>query len=280
MMRQAADWVPTKWAPEEISPGYFGGVRFTTRPAQPAPERLPAATMSIVVMGGAAVVTEIALRTTSPELSHDADLEQLRGVQAHLRRLSRRLEPDDAERGCWQRFYERYDPLIRRVVRSSLRRGPSDADAEDCIQEVWAELITKLAELDYDPRRGQLSSWLFTFARRKVIRFLHRTSRHSARQLADPAATLAGRDGDPSIACTRREDRELVRRKLAELRARVSDVNYQVLHLRWIDGRTSAEIAARVNLTQDQVRYRLGRMKRKLRILIAPHVDGSDPSAG
>lgn len=275
-MRQAADWVPVNPAPGEIAPGYFGGVRFNTRPLPRTPRRLPATTMSIVVMQGTAVVTETVVRAPSFSPPEDAELEQFRGVQAHLRRLSQRLEPDPAQRGCWDQFYERYDPLIRRVVRSTLRRGASDADTEDCVQEVWAELVTKLVGLDYDPRRGQLSSWLFTFARRKVIRFIHRKSRHPAQQLTDPAATVADRDGDPSIACGRRENRQLVRHTMARLRTRVSEVNYQVLRLRWIDGRTSAEIAAEVNLTQDQVRYRLRRMKRKFRVLIAPHVAESD----
>lgn len=205
----------------------------------------------------------------------DMDLELLKAVQIYLGRLGRPVAPGAAEHTCWERFYRQYDPLIRRLVRSWRL---SDADTDDCIQEVWTELIAKLAEVDYNPQRGRFRSWLFTFVRRKVIRFTYRKSRHSNRSLADSEATLAGRDDDPSTACQRREDRQLVHRMLAVLRTRVSDTNYRVLHLRWIDGRSNAEIAARVNLTQDQVRYHLQRAKRKLRTLIAPHVAANDAS--
>ena len=89
---------------------------------------------------------------------------------------------------------------------------------------------------------------------------------------------VAGHDDDPSVACQRQEDRQLVRQMLAVLRTRVSDSNYRVLHLRWVDGCTNAEISALMNLTQDQVRYHLQRMKRKLKALIAPRLAGHDAS--
>jgi RNA polymerase sigma factor (sigma-70 family) len=263
------------WAnPPDTRVGSTGGL------PHHAAEAVHATTTSIVVMRGFATGTETVLDTAdAPPAAascprDDVDLELLRAVQAYLGRLSHHPASDAADRGCWERFYRRYDHFIRRVVRAW---HLSDADTEDCIQEVWAELITKLAGVDYDPRRGRLRSWLFTFVRRKVIRFLRRKSRHSTQSLTNPAATLVSLDCDPSTACERQEDRQLVRRMLAVLRTQVSDTNYQVLHLRWIDGRSSAEIAAMVNLTRDQVHYRLGRMKRKLRTLIAPHIAGNDP---
>jgi len=243
-----------------------------------------ATTTLIVVTRGAATVTETVLRRrgvlpaarSSPQ--DDTDLRMLKAVQAYLSSLSRRPIHDDVEHDSWDRFYEQYNPFIRRVVQSSLRRRIADADTDDCTQQVWAELITKLGTLNYDSRRGPFRAWLFTFVRRQAIRFIRRQSRQFAQQLADPGATLADRDGDPRMACQRQEDRQLVRHMLAVLRTRVSEVNYQVVHLRWIDGQNSAEIAARVNMTQDQVRYRLQRMKRKLRTLIAPHIAALPPT--
>ena len=317
MMRQVTTWERSKPAPGELPLAFLGSSFLVTVPFRAidsrcgrfrsasggsvearangsdtrvgstgglplhAAESVRATTTSIVVMRGVATGTETVLDTAgAPPAAEsrprdDVDLELLRAVQAYLSRRSRHSASDAAERGCWERFYRRYDPFIRRVVRAWQL---SDADTDDCIQEVWAELITKLAGVNYDPRRGRLRSWLFTFVRRKVIRFLRRKSRHSAQSLADPAAMLVSRDCDPSTACQRQESRQLVRRMLAVLRTQVSDTNYQVFHLRWIDGRSSAEIAARVNLTQDQVHYRLGRLKRKLRTLIAPHVAGNDAS--
>ncbi len=195
----------------------------------------------------------------------DVDLVLFSGVQRYLTRLSKGERPEPAERERWDRFYRQFDPYIRRLVKAW--RLPA-ADADDVVQEIWADLVIRLVGLNYDPRRGRFRAWLFTFVRRKVIRFLQRKSRHCVQQLCDPAETPAEDDGDPAAACMRRENRRLVRRMLAVLRTSVSDTNYQVLHLRWIDGRSSADVAAQVNISPDQVRYRLTRMKRKLRTLL------------
>lgn len=255
-------------------------LRLDTRPSWHAPPGRPATTITIVVMQGADTFTQTVYCTAVPTPPverrdrGDADLELLRSVQSYLSSLGGHQTPAAPEREAWQRFFDRYDPFIRRVVCSSLGKHAFDADVDDCVQEAWAELVTKLNRTSYDPRRGRFDSWLFSFARRKAIRFLRRKSRGSAQSLADPAATLPGRDGDPQTEYERKENRELVHRMLAELRSRVSETNYRILHLRWIEGRTSAEIAAEVDVSQDQVRYRLGRMKRKLRVLIK--ADSSD----
>lgn len=195
----------------------------------------------------------------------DVDMLLFRIVQRYLTRLSEGERPDSTERDRWEQFYRQFDPYVRRLVKAW--RLPA-ADTDDVVQEIWADLVTRLTGLNYDPRRGRLHAWLFTFVRRKVIRFLQRKSRHSVQQLLDPAESLTKDDGDPAAACLRQENRRLVRRTLAVLRTRISDTNYQVLHLRWIDGRSSADIAAQVNISPDQVRYRLTRMKRKLRTLL------------
>jgi RNA polymerase sigma factor (sigma-70 family) len=317
MMLQVATWVRSNTAPWEPSSAFLGssflatvpfravgsqsgrvrsasggsaeakprpsvtGARFTAGLPQRVAGSPQATTISIVVTRGVMTVTETVFPTTgAPPRAEssphdDIDLELLKAVQLYLSRLGRPMAPDATEHTCWERFYRQYDPLIRRVVRSWRL---SDADTDDCIQEVWSELITKLAEVDYNPRRGRFGSWLFTFVRRKVIRFIRRKTRHSCRSLADCAAMVVGHDDDPLTACQRQEDRQLVRRMLAVLRTRVSDTNYRVLHLRWIDGRSNAEIAALVNLTQDQVRYHLKRMKRKFKALIAPRFAGDDAS--
>ena len=59
-----------------------------------------------------------------------------------------------------------------------------------------------------------------------------------------------------------------MRHAMEVLRTRVSEKSYRVVRLRWIEGRETPEIADDVDLTPDQVRYRLQRMKRKLQALL------------
>lgn len=176
----------------------------------------------------------------------------------------RRTEPDSDSRRSWEEFYTICDPLIRRIVQTW--RIPR-SDVDDCVQEVWMEVAGPSGLSGYDPRRGSFEAWLFTLIRRKVGRHVRGASRQPVVGLFDSAAR---RDPatDPVDAFQRREDRELVRHALEVLRTRVSEKSYRVVRLRWIEGRETPEIADDVNLTPDQVRYRLQRMKRKLQSLL------------
>jgi RNA polymerase sigma factor (sigma-70 family) len=49
----------------------------------------------------------------------------------------------------------------------------------------------------------------------------------------------------------------------------VSARSYQVVVLRWVEGRSVSEIAASLKITPEQVRYRHHRMMEKLRSLVA-----------
>ena len=236
------------------------------------------AVISIVVMRGSASVTETRSRSAVGEAAaqppcpsagvEDDDDALIRTVQLYLRRRAERSAAAANDSSGWNRFYELYDPLVRRVARSW---GLPDADLDDCVQEVWTELIAQIPKLDYDAARGRFRSWLFTVVRRKVIRFVRRKMRGRVVPLAD-SALLSGRENDPSIECQRQETGQIVMEMLSTFRCQLSEVNYRVLHLRWIDGRSSTEIAASVDLTKEQVRWRLHRMKRKLRALIAPQI--------
>jgi DNA-directed RNA polymerase specialized sigma24 family protein len=66
-----------------------------------------------------------------------------------------------------------------------------------------------------------------------------------------------------------------VRGVLAELSGRVSACSYQILHLRWIEGRPLPEIAAALGLTPAQVRFRHHRVKQKFRRLFVERSNGT-----
>ena len=59
---------------------------------------------------------------------------------------------------------------------------------------------------------------------------------------------------------------------LSKLRDRVSTVNYQVLRLRSLEGRSVSETAAVLGLTTSQVRSRHHRMLKKFSRLYERHV--------
>src|SRR5262249_13401906 len=141
-----------------------------------------------------------------------------------------------------------------------------DADREDCLQEVWVEVVAHLGRFQHDPRRGRLSTWLTTLARNKAADSIRRRSRHPSQPLEEgDALALLDPVPGPVADCERRWTQARVRGALEGLAERVSECSFRVLYLRYIEGRTVAEIADVVGLTPEQVRLRAHRMKRRFR---------------
>ena len=193
-------------------------------------------------------------------------------TQTYLNCLSQQHPPSPPLVEAWERLYQLCGPLIRQFVLAC--RVPR-ADLGDCLQEVWAELVRALRSFHYDPWRGRFSSWLYSLVRSKAVDLIRRRNRRPAGSLPDSAAdALADPGTDPAAAWDRRSLQEAVRRTLAELRRRVPARSYRVLHMRWMEGRSVAEIAAALGLSAQQVRFRHHRMKHKFQVLfIIRHPD-------
>jgi RNA polymerase sigma factor (sigma-70 family) len=196
----------------------------------------------------------------------DIDGDLLKQTQMYL--ISRFLRQSVARelQRAWDEFYRRCDPQIRRFAVAC--RTPA-ASLEDCVQQVWTELIKQLRNFHYDPGRGRFASWVYTLVHSRAIELIRRGSRHPAKPLrSETAAELCGQDEDPAAACERQCQQAAVRRGLDELQHRVSELSFQVLRLRWLEGRTVQETATCLGLTPAKVWAREHRMKRKLRALL------------
>jgi RNA polymerase sigma-70 factor (ECF subfamily) len=162
---------------------------------------------------------------------------------------------------AWNEFYGIYDPLVWRFA--SACHVPA-AGLDDCVQQVWTELVMKLPAFHYDRRRGRFRSWLYTIVHSKAADWLRNRTRHPVYRLpTEAAALLCSKDSDPAAAYEQQRKQEEVQYVLSLLRNRVSACSYRVLHLRWLEGRTVREVAATLGLTPVQVRLRAHRMKQK-----------------
>jgi RNA polymerase sigma-70 factor (ECF subfamily) len=166
---------------------------------------------------------------------------------------------------AWDQFYRVCDPLIRRFAVTC--RVPK-ADLNDCLQEVWIELVRALPDFRYDPGRGLFRSWLYSLVHSKATDLIRRRARRPTANLDRAAgAPLFERDADPAAECERKGLQETVQHMLARLRQQVSARSYLALYMGSIEGRTAVEVAAALGLTPGQVRLRQHRMRQKLRVL-------------
>src|SRR5262249_54081307 len=77
-------------------------------------------------------------------------------LETSLSLLQRLRTPGDQP--AWDRFVELYTPLLFCWAR---RLGLQDPDTADLVQEVFALLVRKLPEFEYDPGKG-FRNWLRT----------------------------------------------------------------------------------------------------------------------
>ena len=114
------------------------------------------------------------------QAGNTTDLDLLKNTQAYLRALQQQHPPDIEWLRCWERFYEIYDPLLRSFAVSC---DVAQSDLNDCVQDAWAAISARLPDLNYDPARAPLHSWMYTVVHSKAVDILRRRSRHRFQSL-------------------------------------------------------------------------------------------------
>jgi RNA polymerase sigma-70 factor (ECF subfamily) len=186
-----------------------------------------------------------AMRTTeAPNQSAPPDAACESGLLERLRR---------GDSAAAAEFYDRYAARVRRFIMQSLGPGAPPQDAEDLSQETFIAIAEALPFF-----RGDSS--LFTFAcaiaHRKTMSFI-RTNARRARLAA--AVPIENR----SVATPPPGD-ERLRRAMAVLKPEYREM----LHLKYVEEVTTAEIAAIVRKTEHAVESTLARARRALRKLM------------
>ena len=177
-----------------------------------------------------------------------------------------REQADDADRlarvasgdtGCLAVLYDRH---ARTVYSIALRVLRDQADAEDVVQDVFAQMWRQAGR--YNPRRGTVAAWLVTMARTRAI------DRLRARQ-ARPDTSAAAHDAmpidrvaaavDPVDALAAERDAERVRQALEQLPM----LQRLAIELAYFEGLTQSEIANRLEepLGTVKTRIRLGLLR-------------------
>jgi RNA polymerase sigma factor (sigma-70 family) len=202
----------------------------------------------------------------APSNQDDIDPELLHETQVYLDCLRCGRSPPWRSLTAWDNFYKVYDPLIRRLA---VTCGARAVDLDDCVQEVWIALVTRLGEFRLDSHRGRFRSWLYCLVQSKATDLVRRRTRHPLDRLTpELEIALFGSACDPAFEYELHRRRVLVHRVLDALRQKVPARSYRVFYLHWMEGRTIPEIAATLGLTPEQVWILNHRTKQKFRCLV------------
>jgi RNA polymerase sigma-70 factor (ECF subfamily) len=171
---------------------------------------------------------------------------------------------DRIGRGDGAALAELYDRHARPIYSLALRILHDQADAEDIVQEVFAQAWRQASR--YDASRGQVAAWLLTLARSRAIdRLRARRVRpellaegSAADAMVDPAAAV-----DAVLVSAEQADR--VRAALHQL----PFLQRVAIELAYYEGLTHTEIAERLEQPLGTVKTRIRTAVLKLRETLA-----------
>jgi RNA polymerase sigma-70 factor (ECF subfamily) len=153
---------------------------------------------------------------------------------------------------AWQTWYDESFDGLRAYVWWRCA-GLRDL-ADEVVQDTWLIAVRRVR--DFDPERGSFAGWLCGIAARVLRNQLRREVRRRSKPLAsDPTAERA------DAALERRERAEDIARALAELPERYE----AVLRAKYLDGRSTAEIAADRGETPKAIESLLTRARQAFR---------------
>lgn len=167
----------------------------------------------------------------------------------------------------------RYNQRLYRVTRAILR---DDAEAEDVIQDAY---VRAYQHLDQFAGRAPFSTWLTRIA---VHEALHRIRwRNNNQQLGDTeddgegSMSVVGKSLDPEQSASIGELGQLLEEAVLEL----PDQYRTVIMLRDVEELSTAETAAALDLTEENVKVRLHRGRAIMRQSLFTRIGGSAKNA-
>jgi RNA polymerase sigma-70 factor (ECF subfamily) len=168
---------------------------------------------------------------------------------------------------AWAEFFTIYRPLLVAYVR---KRGVSEHDAADVVQEVFSRLVPALADFQFDAQRGRFRTWLWRvthntladWGRRRAVR-----ARAEQEWAEQGGAEMHQEQNDRQSGV---EWDELYRRRILvvvteRVRATTQSATWSCFAGRILEGRPAAEIAAELGISVNAVYVNASRLLARVR---------------
>lgn len=175
------------------------------------------------------------------------------------------------ETALYEIIMRRYNQRLYRVVRAILR---DDSEAEDVIQDAYVRAYQNLAQFE---SRSAFSTWLIRIAVHEALARLRRRNRFSALDEEEDTGALrvASGDPDPEESLSQSELRRVLEESILQLPPRYR----VVVMLRDIEEMSTAEAAAALGISEQNVKVRLHRAHVLARRMLLTRVGSCAKSA-
>jgi RNA polymerase sigma-70 factor (ECF subfamily) len=177
--------------------------------------------------------------------------------------LLQRARANDAD--AWQRLVRLYHPL---VVSWCGRGGVPVADLEDIAQEVFTATVAGLAGFRRDRPGDTFRGWLRIVTRHQVALYFRRTGHSPKAEGGSDALRDLQALPDPFAGSPEEEAAEagaLYRRALEQVRSEFEPRTWQAFWQTIVEGRSTAAVAAELDVTPAAIRQAKSRVLRRLK---------------
>ncbi len=158
-----------------------------------------------------------------------------------------------AEGPSWQEFVDLYEPWLRGQLQ---RYGLQAADADDVVQEILVVLIKQLSNFQHNGRKGAFRAWLrgVTVNRlRELGRQRKYTPLAGGSEFALHLEQLADDHSQQSQKWDREHDQHVVNQLLKRIAGDFEATTWQAFRAFVLEGRTAAEVADALGISQGAV---------------------------
>lgn len=171
----------------------------------------------------------------------------------------------DGDRSAFTTLVTRYQPTLM-----SLARYYAGGQAEDVVQETWMAVVRGAERFE---GRSSVKTWLFTICANRARSSGVRERRTTPIDPTDPVASDRFNEAgmwreapEPfTDVLVRLDDQAALRARLREAIAALSDTAANVVTLRDVEGLSTREVAAVLDLSEANVRVLLHRARAQLR---------------
>lgn len=146
-----------------------------------------------------------------------------------------------ADQGAWRTFVDLYGPVIYGYAR---KKGFTDADAADVVQEVLAQVARSIRSFEYQPDRGRFRNWLYAVTRSKILRIQQRSESAPTPTVIDDAQ-VASAGEEP--AWVELFNAEVLNAALARVRPCFEAETWEVFERVWVHDQPAADVARALN---------------------------------
>jgi RNA polymerase sigma-70 factor (ECF subfamily) len=193
-----------------------------------------------------------------------------RGIPTRGSLISRLRHWDDHE--SWRAFFETYWRLIYSFA---IKRGCTDAEAEEVVQETIICISKKMPEFKYDPVVCSFKGWLMHVADCRVIDQLRKRNHRLVRK--NDGSSCGLKDGGlnnvpdplgPELESIWKEEWEknLIGAAMERVKRQANPQHFQIFHLHAVKGYSTEKIAEVLSVNRGQVylaKHRVGAMVKK-----------------